>query len=353
MRRRYLLAAFVGLLCLATGVLVVKLTSFVRRAAPAAEKRNIQAGAYRITGPYAYENLTVFLIHGADKLTGKAPLTLEEALAHGQVVVHETSEVNELAVENVSSNEEVFVQAGDIVKGGRQDRMLAVDLIVPPRSGKLPIDAFCVEHGRWYQRGHETANAFSMSSDMAATKDLKLAAKRSRSQSEVWARAAEAQEKLSTSLRTEVRNADSASSLQLSLENPKVQETAKNYTDALAKIIAGQEDVLGYAFTVNGQINSADVYASSALFRKLWPKLLKASAIEAAAELATEQQSAPVLVEQVRAFLTAAEQTPQLSEQQVTERITLSTRESDRSVLLETRDAKQGGLWLHRNYLLK
>ena len=353
MRRRYLLAALACLLCLTTGIVFVKLITLSHHAEPPHEPQNIQAGDYRLSGPYTHENLTVFLIHGADKLKGKVPLTLEEALAHGQVVVHETSEVNELAIENVSPNEEVFVQAGDIVKGGKQDRVLAVDLIVPPRSGRLPIDAFCVEHGRWYQRGHETANAFTMSSDMVATKELKLAAKRSRSQGEVWARAAEAQEKLADSVHTDVRNAESASSLQLSLENPKVQETTKNYTDALTKIIAGKEDVIGYAFAVNGEVNSADVYASSALFRKLWPKLLKASAIEATAELTAERKSEPVAAEQVKTFLAEAEQAPQVSEQQVTERIKLLTRESAKSVLLESRDAKQGGLWLHRNYLLK
>jgi len=58
------------------------------------------------------------------------------------VIVHETSEVNELSIENVSQTEEVLVQAGDIVKGGDQDRVLAVDLIMPARSGKVPIAAF-------------------------------------------------------------------------------------------------------------------------------------------------------------------------------------------------------------------
>src|SRR5262249_5531978 len=59
----------------------------------------------------------------------------------------------ELVVENLSPDVEVYIQAGDIVKGGRQDRVLSYDLIVPPRSGKVPLAAFCVEAGRRQPRG--------------------------------------------------------------------------------------------------------------------------------------------------------------------------------------------------------
>src|SRR5438105_15882790 len=76
-----------------------------------------------ITGPYTHDNLTVFLIHGKDTSGGKNYLTLQEALDQKKVVVHETGNVNELSVENVS-DEPVYIQSGEIVKGGRQDRTL-------------------------------------------------------------------------------------------------------------------------------------------------------------------------------------------------------------------------------------
>ncbi len=41
------------------------------------------------------------------------------------------------------------------------------------------------------------------------------------------------------------------------------------------------DDIVGYVFAVNGKLNSADVYPSNGLFRKMWGKLLTASAIEA------------------------------------------------------------------------
>ncbi|HYP02628.1 MAG TPA: DUF6569 family protein, partial [Pyrinomonadaceae bacterium] len=112
-----------------------------------ATENNAAVTDYKISGPYTHKNLAVFLIHGKDKLAGKSFLTLHEALRQRKVVVYETKNVNELAIENLSRYEEVYVQSGDIVKGGQQDRMLGVDLIVPPRSGKISISAFCVESG--------------------------------------------------------------------------------------------------------------------------------------------------------------------------------------------------------------
>ena len=105
------------------------------------------ASSYRLSGPYVHQNLTVFLVHGKDQ-TKKSFLTLQEALAQKKVRVYETKDVNELAIRNLS-NQDIYVQAGDIVRGGEQDRMISMDFIVPPRSGRMPIGAFCVESGRW------------------------------------------------------------------------------------------------------------------------------------------------------------------------------------------------------------
>src|SRR5260370_30712813 len=68
--------------------------------------------------------------------------------------------------------------------------MLVVDLILPPRSGKIPISSFCVENGRWSQRGNEQVSSFGSSANIVAGRDLKLAAKVEGSQSEVWRQAA-------------------------------------------------------------------------------------------------------------------------------------------------------------------
>ena len=306
---------------------------------------------YRISGPYTHKNLTVFLVHGKDLLPGKNFLTLQEALAQKKVRVYETKEVNELAIRNFS-NQDVYVQAGDIVRGGEQDRMISVDFIVPPRSGRMPIAAFCVESGRWNKRGEEQAGFFSSSENSVATKELKLAAKRSRSQDDVWQKVSDAQEKLSLNVGASVQAPVSASSFELSVENTEVKATTASYIQALDQILKNKPDVIGYAFAINGHVNSADVYASHALFVKLWPKLLKATAVEAIAESHGEMKAEPVATETIHAFLNESEK-PKPQTKDVTSRVKMVTREDDKNIFFETQDRRASDAWAHRKYIRK
>lgn len=315
-----------------------------------AQQNTVQAGEYRLSGPFTHKNLAIFLVHGKNTIKSKTFLTLQEALVQKKVVVYETKSVNELSIQNFS-DQDVYVQSGDIVKGGQQDRMIGVDLIVPPRSGKLPISAFCVEHGRWSGRGNERASQFSSSADVVATKEIKLAAKRSNSQGAVWENVKVAQDKLSENVGSQVNSAVSSSSLQLSLENVKVQESADSYIKALVGIANRSDDVIGYVFAINGKVNSADIYGSSVLFKKLWPKLLKANAIEAIAEL-QKNKFAPTSADSVRGFLSEAEKAKG-SDKDVNARVNLLTREDDENILFETRDRAEKGAWVHRNYIKK
>ena len=310
-----------------------------------------QSTNYRISGPYTHKNLTIFLVHGQDLLKGHSFLTLQEALAQKKVIVYETKEVNELAIKNLS-NQDVYVQSGDIVRGGDQDRMISTDFIVPPKSGRMPIAAFCVESGRWSRRGSEGNASFASSENSASTRELKLAAKSSNSQQAVWENVSIAQDKLSKNVGATVNAMVSRSSLELAVDNSKVKETTASYIDALAKIVQNRNDVIGYVFAINGKVNSADVYASRVLFSKLWPKLLKATAVEAIAEL--DQDSQPVAVEEnsITAFLAESEK-PAPAERDVTQRVKLVTREDQGSAFFETRDRQKKDAWIHRNYIKK
>jgi hypothetical protein len=274
-------ALIVAVTTFSVGILLAKIS--LRPAQPK-QNRAPLLSKYELSGPYTHKNLTIFLIHGADE-SDRLYIPLQEALERKQVVVYETKDVNELAIENLSSSDEVLVQSGDIVKGGQQDRVLAVDLILPAHSGKTPIDAFCVENGRWQQRGAEQVDQFSISSDMVSTRDLKLATKASDPhQAKVWEEVARAQGSLSRSVGTGVAGVASPSSLQLALEHEKVQDAAADYLQNLSSIVEGKSDAIGYVFAINQKLNSADVYSSSAVFKRFWPRLLKASAIEAVAE---------------------------------------------------------------------
>jgi ARG/rhodanese/phosphatase superfamily protein len=331
------------------------------------------ASNYVVSGPYSHKNLTVFLLHGADQRQGKTPLTLQEAMERKMVVVYETGDVNNLAIENLS-DEEVYVQSGDIVKGGRQDRVLALDLIVPSKSGRIQIASFCVEQGRWSGRGSEEAAAFGSSEKALSSKDLKIAARHSASQGEVWNKVAQSQSKLSAGVVAadaapaggvagiaapasgesdfSVRSSMSSSSLQLSLENKNLKQATDDYVKKLSTIIEGKNDVIGYVFAINGQINSADVYSSSALFKKIWPKLIESSATEAVGEFEKSKTYDQVKAEAVKTFLLDAEG-GKADEKEVTSRVTSVKRETDKNLFFETRDRSRGKTWLHRNYLAK
>lgn len=317
---------------------------------PAGQDASAAPSNYRLSGPYTHGNLTVFLVHGKD-LTTRNFLTLQEALEQKKVKVYETKQVNELAIENLS-NDDVYVQAGDIVRGGDQDRLISVDFIVPPKSERMPIAAFCVESGRWNKRGKEESASFSSSANLIASKDLKLAAKREKSQDAVWKNVSVTQEKLGRNVGGSVQAPVSASSLELSVENSKVKETTAAYIQALSGLLANKTDVIGYVFAINGHVNSADVYASRALFAKLWPKLLKASAVEAVAELNKDVESKPVATEVVQTFLVESEKAA-AEMKEVTPRVRMVTREDEKNIFFETQDRAQNDNWVHRNYIRK
>jgi hypothetical protein len=335
-----------------------------------------------ISGPIVHENLAVYFIRGKSA-PGKVPLTLEEAMASGAVTVRETSNVNQLEIENLG-NDEVFVQSGDIVKGGKQDRTLMVSLLLAPKSGAVPIASFCVEEGRWTARGREDARSFSTASASVPSRELKLAmkapmpaaappdgssatlsrqrpsggvgeaAETGRRQAQVWESVRATQSQLTGSLGAQVRSAQSASSLQLALENEKLMDAQRGYINALKGAGEKDEDIIGFVFAVNGEINSADVYPSNGLFRKMWSKLLTAGVIEAIGHKNAAAHAVPS-AEAVHAFLAAAEG-GKSNEKTLNAGVRLETREADKAFLFETARASSPSApasWVHRNYLAK
>ncbi|MEO7672764.1 MAG: DUF6569 family protein [Pyrinomonadaceae bacterium] len=306
---------------------------------------------YRVSTPHVYKNLTIFLLHGKDEASGKNVITLQEAMERQLFFVYETSDVNELEVENRSKELDVFIQSGDIVKGGKQDRVLAVSIIIPARSGRVKIEAFCVESGRWQKRGEEDSTKFNSSNERIVTKELKMAANGARSQQEVWSQVSEAQARLGKNVGGSVAADKSKSSLQLSLEDSKVVATVDEYIKSLSGIVNGKSDVIGYAFAINGKMNSADVYVSNALFKKVWMKMLKASATEAVSESRGVRLAAPVKADAVRSLIDAAEKAKS-KEQSVGSGARLVTREDKDNVMFESRDGKTKAV-VHKSYVKK
>jgi hypothetical protein len=339
-----------------------------------------RADEYRVSGPVVHENLAIYLVHGKSA-AGPVPLTLDEALAKRTVKVHETGNVNELQIENLGADD-VFVQSGDIVKGGQQDRVLTVSLLLPPKSGRIPIASFCVEQGRWTARGKEDVKTFATASAAIPSREAKIAMRApaaaspnpaqinplsgispqrlatarnyaaddtSTRQQEVWRRVRSVQEKLSTNLGAPVNAPASQSSLQLALENEKLKDAQTAYLAQLRGVGEKDTDVVGYIFAVNGKLNSAEVYPSNGLFRKMWPKLLQASVTEAIGHKNADSQPTPSN-DIAMAFLDEAAK-GKSSEKPLPAEVRLEVRDADNAFYFETRRAS--GAWVHRSYLAK
>jgi hypothetical protein len=254
-----------------------------------------------------------------------------------------------------------------------------VSLLLAPKSGAIPIASFCVEEGRWTARGREDAKQFSSASAAVPSREMKLAMKApmpaatpadrptnvdqtsarianetSTRQQQVWESVRKTQAKLTGNIGASIRSAQSASSLQLALDNEKLMDAQKLYVNALKAAGERGDDIVGFIFAVNGELNSADVYPSNGLFRKMWAKLLAASVIEAIGHK-DEPAVAPPAFEAATAFLAAAE-AGKASEKPLNAGVRLETREADKAYLFETARAASPAApasWVHRNYLAR
>lgn len=223
---------------------------------------------------------------------------------------------------------------------------------VPSSSGKVDLTAFCVEHGRWTQRGSESARSFDASPNAIASREMKLAVKEKGMQTDVWAEAARAQDRLAATLAAPVKAAASPSSYQLTLEAPKVKEMAEAFKKELSGLADKFPDALGYVMAVNGKVTGADVYATHDLFRKLWPKLLESAAVEAMASAKPAVAPGPPPMADVRAAATGYGARVS-DEKQLNRRTNNLKAELPQGYVFETKDedAPQGPV--HRNYVAK
>ena len=310
---------------------------------------------YRLSDPVSHGNLAIYFVHG-DSRGGPVPLTLQEAMAKKIVKVREIGQVNEVQMEN-TSDEEVFIQAGDIVKGGQQDRVLSVSLMLPPRSGAVSVASYCVESGRWSARGGEDAQMFSSADAALPSRRAKLEmagadAAGGSHQQEIWKSVREIQSKLSSNLGAVVAAPRSQTSLQLSLENGALAREQAQYVAALQPRGEHDNDIVGYVFAINGKVNSADIYPSNGLFRKMWPKLLRASITEAIGDRDAVNAPAPP-AEAVNGFIAPATG-GRTVETRTGEHARVRISESPKIMSFEARPAAAPTAgWLHRSYIAK
>lgn len=265
--------------------------------------------------PVSYRNLTIFPIRGRDLQGSEAYITLDEGTKAGTVVITERggqsaqtpirhprsanarpqqiayssgASVNELALVN-RSGKKLLLLAGEVVVGGKQDRIVQEDRLIPPVSIPVALNVFCVEHGRWTPRtaGYNTGGGSrrSAAAPMEAPDDtkfsslgavahpkLRAAAQDKKVQGEVWKEVSENNAKLGTSNGTDTYQEVYASK--------RVGAQMDDYLKALEREVL-QPGVVGVVVARNGKAVWADVFASQRLFASYWPKLLRSYVVDA------------------------------------------------------------------------
>jgi hypothetical protein len=183
----------------------------------------------------------------------------------------EEAEVNRLFAEN-NSSDTIIILGGEVIQGGKQDRMIAQDFMILPHSGKIDIAVYCVEHGRW--SGSGTDQVFSIVMDVAPNK-VRRAAKESTPQEKVWAEIEELNEDLDVNAPTQA--------LLSAVADNKLVESVQPYKDHLEKI-NWPNHVVGVIAVMGNEIVGLDVFAQHQLFVKYYPSLLSSYCSDAYSE---------------------------------------------------------------------
>jgi hypothetical protein len=329
--------------------------------------------AYRITAPVAQDNLSVYFVRGNGS-GGAAPLTLDQAVNNGQAKL-QWHQGDPVTVENLSDRS-LFVPFGMLLKGGLQDQVTSVSMLVPPHSGPMSLATFCVDPFRSTARDQEDPTKLAPTDAVLPSRVATLAmladapnsdAVTHLRQASVWWSIDTTRASLSRRLGVTIeppyqarwaatdyqdhianpmlgeRSSPWTTSLPLALENAPLRQAEQAYVDALAGKPAKGGDIIGAVFAVNGNIEGAEIYQSHTLFAAMWPKLLRTHAIAALAA-GSDDAHAPPAVETVHAFLAAA--------QAGTARAHASgaaLRDSPAAIFAET--SGRDGKWVNRSFV--
>ena len=178
-------------------------------------------------------------------------------------------QVNTLYIQNLSEDT-VFLMAGEVIKGGKQDRVLAKDLVLLPGKEKIDLSVFCVESQRWSFNSDEQSfnKYYSISSNSVRYKVSKA-----QDQSQVW----EAVDQI-----TSEQNAESSTGTYTALEqSSEYQNNLKEYSDYFLKAFDRNEKYIGFVGVSGDRIIGCDLFATEILFRKQLKSLLNGYITEA------------------------------------------------------------------------
>jgi len=302
-------------------ILAVLLCGFVVAAANAGDSGSLPATVsdYKILDPITHGDLTIFPVVSAKVHDTSDFITLDEGIRSGDVVVTEVgnlhstmqrrrpyqprpyrgAEVNRLVLVN-NSKHPLILLAGEVVTGGKQDRVVGKDRIVPAESDPVDLSVFCVEHGRWI----ETSTKFDTHASVMLQPSVRMKAMADQDQQKVWDEVGKSRTQMSAKVAAAapaagggggsvdnyalyVGELNSTTSYAKARENKAVHAQVESITEPMQKSYESvikqlrNQNAIGVVVAVKGHIVWADMFASSALLGKYWPKLLDSYATEA------------------------------------------------------------------------
>jgi ARG/rhodanese/phosphatase superfamily protein len=252
-----------------------------------------------LLAPIQVESLTLTpIVATAAATDGKEapPLVLDEAMAAGQVKIQEIADgnVNGLTFVN-KADHPVFVMAGEVIIGGKQDRIIGRNTVIPAKTTQ-EVPVFCVEHGRWDGTTKEFTTAKALAHGRLRGRASYAA------QQDVWNEVA---------AKNKVRKTQSSSDTYRKVAQQQSDGTLstmeKQVDAALAKIPAADRTrMVGYAVALNGAVATVDLFGSPALFKKLETKLVRSYLTEAV-DLAAQKDVRPPSTADVKSFMADAD----------------------------------------------
>jgi hypothetical protein len=252
---------------------------------PPAPKKVDPLANTKMLAPIQVDSLTLTPLVG--ETTTAAPkvdvLVLDEAMAAKKVRIQEIEDesVNNLTFIN-KSEQPVFLLAGEVIIGGKQDRIIGANTVIPANTTQT-VPVFCVEHGRWDNKTNEFTTAKALAHG-------RLRGRASfKTQSDVWSEVAATNE-----LKKTKSDTDTYRQVATKQSDGSLSKWQKRIDDALAKVPTTDRDkMIGYVVAVNGKVATVDMFQSPLLFKKLEPKLLKSYVTDAVDVAAAKDVKAP------------------------------------------------------------
>jgi hypothetical protein len=242
----------------------------------------MSTSSFHFVAPIRHENLEIHLLIGPS--VPPDYLTLAEGCSLQIVEIFETGRVGRLAVWNKSTDRPLFIQVGELLKGGLQDRTVATDLVLDPGEKYDGLPSYCVERARWSKRQAEDHTKFTPSQEFVSTKPLRKSVEQRADQAEVWAAVSKAQLDMASAVPGYTESEASPSSYKLSLEDAALQKNVEEWFHVIHERSPLDEKTVGVAVTINGRLEKIDWYGHAQVFRQLWPGLLRAAILEALLE---------------------------------------------------------------------